>query len=242
MGDAAIDELPALMIPGDLPPGSDIVVLAGGGIETTALMPRLVALGYRVQPLHVRCGFRWEAEESASLSRFLERHAGPALKPLLEIDSPLRGLLGTHWGMSGESIPASGDEPARLEIPLRNITLLTSAAIWFRGVPDLVLATGTTADNHFGDGSRAFFDQCERVLGMATRRGVRVLTPFIRHTKIQVIQGSDIATLADSWSCIDPQAGRHCGRCIKCGRRQAAFGLAGLTDPTAYAPRAGVTP
>ena len=216
-------------------PGTDVIVLAGGGIETAALIPGLLAAGASVIPLHVRCGLRWEANESAALRRCCARLTQPALQPIVEIDYPLRDLLADHWGVSGDGIPDRDDEPGRLEIPLRNITLLTAAAIRFRDMPDLVLATGTTADNHFGDGSRDFFDGCETLLAMAMRRRVRVLTPFIHLTKTEIIQQSDVAALAASWSCVDPCGDEHCGCCIKCGRRQAAFMAAGVVDPTVYA-------
>lgn len=221
--------------PPGIAPGGQVVVLAGGGIETAALIPELLAAGAGVIPLHVRCGLRWEAHESAALRRCCARLAQPALKPIVEIEYPLRDLLAEHWGVSGDGIPDEDDDPGRLEIPLRNITLLTAAAIRFRDMPDLVLATGTTADNHFGDGSRAFFDGCEALLGMAMRRRVRVLTPFIHLTKTQIVRQSDVAALAASWSCVDPRGDEHCGRCIKCGRRQAAFRAAGVADPTIYA-------
>ncbi len=230
----------SLFLASDLVPGTQVVVLAGGGIETAALIPGLLAAGAGVIPLHVRCGLRWEAHESASLRRCCARLTQSALKPIVEIDYPLRDLLAEHWGMSGVGIPGADDDPACLEIPLRNITLLTAAAIRFRDMPDLVLITGTTADNHFGDGSRAFFDGCEALLGMAMQRRVRVLTPFIHLTKTQIIQQSDVAELAASWSCVDPHGDQHCGCCIKCGRRQAAFLAAGVVDPTIYARSSGV--
>ena len=222
-----------------LAPGDEVVVLAGGGIETAALIPALLAAGAGVIPLHVRCGLNWEAHESAALRRCCERLTAPALKPIVEIEYPMRDLMASHWGVSGDGIPEADDDPGRLEIPLRNITLLTAAAIRFRDMPDLVMAMGTTADNHFGDGSRAFFDGCEALLAMATRRPVRVLTPLIRLTKTQIIQQSDVTALAASWSCVNPQGHNHCGRCIKCARRHAAFLSAGVADPTIYATQPG---
>ena len=71
---------------------------------------------------------------------------------------------------------------------------------------------------------------------------MRVLTPLIGLNKTQVIRKSDAATLAQSFSCVSPVGELHCGQCIKCGRRQAAFRAAGVRDPTVYAeirPRTG---
>ena len=36
-------------------------------------------------------------------------------------------------------------------------------------------------------------------------------------------------------SCMNPQEGRHCGRCSKCRERRDAFIEAGVDDPTIYA-------
>ena len=219
--------------------GVEVVMLAGGGIETTSLIPHLLRLGCLVTPLHVRCGLRWESHEAAALSRFCDSLAAPGLRPLVEIDYPLRDLLASHWAINGDEVPAADAPPARLEIPLRNITLLTAAAMRFRDRAELTLVTGTTADNHFGDGSRAFFDQCESLLSMATGRRVRVLTPYIHLGKPEIIRQSDAAALAGSWSCVDPHQDLQCGNCIKCGRRQQAFRDAGMADPTRYASPPG---
>jgi 7-cyano-7-deazaguanine synthase len=224
-----------LTIPDGLAPDTSFVVLAGGGVETAVLLPALLALGYAVQPLHVRCGFTWEADESACLGRLAAVCANPRLMPVIEIGYPLGDVLADHWGMRGRDVPSAGSPPAGLEIPFRNITLLTAAAIRFRASDPLVLATGTTADNHFGDGSRAFFDACERLLATASGRRVTIATPFIGMSKPEVIRRGSQEALACSWSCVDPRGGRHCGRCIKCGRRREAFRLAATPDPTDYA-------
>ncbi len=103
------------------------------------------------------------------------------------------------------------------------------------------IALGTTADNHYADGSRDYFDRCEAVLSLEAGFPVRVLTPLIGLHKRDVLARSDAETLALSFSCVnpwrDPLTGgfEHCGRCIKCGSRRAAFREAGLVDPTRYA-------
>ncbi len=219
-----------------------IVLLAGGGVETSALLPRLIAGGHRVQPFHVRCGFAWEARESASLIRLVAACGGERVLPLVEVGLPLDGVLQSHWAFTGSDAPVWGSLPDGLEIPLRNITLLAAAAIRFRALPELVIAAGTTADNHFGDGSRAFFDSSERLLSMALGRKVSVLTPLIELSKPAIIKACDPALLALSWSCITPRGQQHCGSCIKCGRRREAFAEAGVADPTSYASPAGVRP
>jgi len=225
--------------------------MLGGGVESTALVKRFLADGWDVVPIHVHCGLIWDDCESRYVRRFCDANAGPRLAPLVEIHLPLQDFLKGHWTVTGLDVPRAGAAAADLEIPLRNLTLLSFALYRLRqqgAVPtngeepvatdrDLTLALGTTADNCYRDGSRAYFDKCEEIFSLDAGRPVRVLTPLIGMNKTQVIRSSDAATLALSFSCVNPAGDLHCGQCIKCGRRQAAFHAAGVADPTVYASR-----
>jgi 7-cyano-7-deazaguanine synthase len=243
-----------------IPPGP-VAVLLGGGVESTALVKRFLSEGRAVVPIHVHCGLVWDDCETRYVRRFLESNAGSELASLVEIRLPLEDFLRGHWTVTGVNVPRAGASSADLEIPLRNLTLLSfalhrlrqlrngdDAAILPRAGADnthpatpvaaagaYMLALGTTADNCYRDGSRAYFDKCEEVLSLDAGCPVRVLTPFIGLDKTQVIRSSDAATLEQSFSCVSPAGELHCGQCIKCGRRQSAFRAAGVRDPTIYA-------
>lgn len=216
-----------------------IGVLLGGGIESTALMKRLLDDGRTVIPVRIDCGLVWDAAESHHARRFCAALATERLRPMIEIELGLRGLLGQHWAVTGQGIPLAGASSADLEIPLRNLTLISLAVRKLadcdvaNGSP-LDLAIGTTADNCYRDGSREYFDRCEAVLSLEAGRPVRILTPFLHLRKPQIIRDVDPATLALSFSCVSPVETVHCGRCIKCGRRRQAFYDAGVSDPTTY--------
>jgi 7-cyano-7-deazaguanine synthase len=212
-----------------------IAVLFGGGIESTALVRHFLREGATVLPVHVHCGLIWDDCETAFARRFLAANAGDRLLPLREIRLPLHDFLGNHWAVTGVNVPRSGSRAADLEIPLRNLTLLSFALHRLRDVAEPTLALGTTADNCYRDGSREYFDRCEEVLSLEAGQPVRILTPLIGFNKTQVIRQSDADTLALSFSCVHPVGGRHCGECIKCGRRRASFDAAGVDDPTDYA-------
>jgi 7-cyano-7-deazaguanine synthase len=211
-----------------------VAVLLGGGVESTALVRRFLAEGRHVIPIHVHCGLIWDDCESRYVRRFCEACAAASLAPLIEIRLPLHDFLQPHWAVTGRDVPRAGDSSADLEIPLRNLTLLSFALHRLKPAGDVALALGTTADNCYRDGSRAYFDKCEELLSLETGRQVKVLTPLIELRKPEVIRGCDAATLALSFSCVKPCDGLHCGTCIKCGRRQAAFKAAGVSDPTVY--------
>jgi 7-cyano-7-deazaguanine synthase len=250
-----------------------VVVLLGGGVESTALVKQFLAAGRYVAPVRMHCGLIWDDCESAYARRFCEANAGPSLAPLVEIHLPLHSFLAGHWAVTGVDVPRAGAASSNLEIPLRNLTLLgfvlhgarrlaqagmsppegwalstTGKASTVTAPRDerrsppygrlsgaITLALGTTADNNYPDGSRAYFDQCEKILSLEAGHPVMILTPLIEMTKFDVIRRSDRQTLSLSFSCVDPQHNLHCGRCIKCGRRQAAFREAHVDDPTQYA-------
>jgi 7-cyano-7-deazaguanine synthase len=217
------------------PAGVPVAVMLGGGIESTALVRQFLANGDDVVPVHIRCGLIWDDCEDLFIRRFLAASASPRLHPLVDFALPLHDFLGPHWAVTGRSVPPAGAASSDLEIPLRNLTLLSFAVHRLKHLPTFCLAMGTTADNCYRDGSRAYFDKCEELLSLETGRPVRILTPLIGLNKTQVIQASDRDTLAHSFSCVRPVHDKHCGRCIKCARRQSSFTAAGVDDPTEYA-------
>jgi 7-cyano-7-deazaguanine synthase len=177
----------------------------------------------------------WDDTEVLFARRFLAANAGDRLLPLREIRLPLTDFLGRHWAVTGAGVPPAGAVAADLEIPLRNLTLLGFALHRLDDLSPVVMALGTTADNGYRDGSRAYFDRCEEVLTLEAGRPVRIATPLITLNKTQVIQQSDIETLRLSFSCVNPHQNQHCGQCIKCARRRTSFLAAGVGDPTVYA-------
>ena len=146
-----------------------VAVLLGGGVESTALVRRFVAEGRRVLPIHVHCGLIWDDCESRYVRRFCETSATALLAPLVEIRLPLNEFLNGHWAVTGRDVPRAGDAAAELEIPLRNLTLLSFALHRLSPSGDVALALGTTRDNCYRDGSREYFDKCEELLSLETK-------------------------------------------------------------------------
>jgi 7-cyano-7-deazaguanine synthase len=66
-----------------------------------------------------------------------------------------------------------------------------------------------------------------------------VRTPLLHLTKAQIVQEAHRLDLdaSLSWSCYDPQDGRHCGLCDSCRLRAKGFLEAGIPDPTDYVDR-----
>ena len=66
------------------------------------------------------------------------------------------------------------------------------------------------------------------------RVGFDVVTPFAGLTKADVLELGTGLMLQHTFSCIDPQGGRHCGRCNKCAERRLAFSALHIDDVTEY--------
>ncbi len=215
----------------DEPP---LVIMMGGGVESTSLAAHSLAQGREVVPIHVHCGLIWDDCESLFVRRFCDAKQPDGMQPLIEIHVSLADWLADHWAATGRQIPRAGENGAKLEIPVRNLTLLSLAIPHIAALQATELAVGTTKENSFRDGSRAYFDRLGELISIEVGRSLSVLTPLIGQTKTDVIRATDRDTLAHSFSCVDPQQDRHCGRCIKCGSRQRAFAEAEIEDPTDY--------
>lgn len=218
----------------NLPQDRPVVILLGGGVESTALASRFLGESRRVIPVHVHCGFIWDECESLFVRRFCQARRDAGMDPLIEFRVPLAGWLEDHWAVTGERIPQAGDNGAGLEIPLRNLMLLSLTIPQVARTAATQLAVGTTAENNFRDSTREYFDRTGELISLEMGRPLEILTPYLELTKADVIRITDAETLAFSFSCVNPQQNRHCGLCIKCGSRRQAFADAEIEDPTDY--------
>jgi 7-cyano-7-deazaguanine synthase len=214
---------------------ADMGVLVSGGLDSSILLAHLLDLGRRAQPFYIRSHLAWEKSELASLRRFLGAIDRPALAPLVELELPLEDVYGAHWSTTGEAVPGADTSDDAVYLPGRNALLLIKAALWcqLRGVGELALAP--LASNPFPDATDAFFAEFESSLNRATGSALRIVRPFGRFTKRQVMNLSQNYPLQLTFSCIAPEQNIHCGWCNKCAERQQAFVDAGMADPTQYA-------
>jgi len=192
----------------------------------------------RVQPIYVSAGLAWEAGELAALDRLLA--AAPlagALAPLARLSFAVGDLYpATHWALCGE--PPAFDTPDEdVYLIGRNVALLSKTAIYCARHGIDRVALGPLAGNPFPDATAEFFDAMARALSIGLAHLIQVDAPFAAMEKRDVIRlGVQLGVpLALTLSCMNPQAGRHCGRCSKCRERRDAFHEAAVPDPTEYA-------
>jgi len=217
-------------------------VLLSGGLDSAVLLAEEAAAG-EVQPIYVSVGLAWEPAEQAMVARFLE--SGPLqaradrVRRLVSLSVDMRDVYdATHWAMQGRP-PAYHTPDEDVYLPGRNVILLGKASVFCAasGIDRLVL--GTLAHNPFPDATPDFFGSMARALSIGLAAPIQIDAPFVSMSKADVIRlGQSLDVPFElTLSCMQPNHGRHCGRCSKCRERIEAFREAGVPDPTQYSGR-----
>ena len=222
----------------DRDPSHDgVAVLASGGLDSAVLTAEYLEEGRVVQPLYVRFGLAWEETEEAHLRRFLDTLQGSGLRPLVTLELPVADTYGSHWSVSTDDVPDADTPDEAVYLPGRNLLLLAKSSIWCALNRYPAIALGTLKGNPFADSSREFFGDVESLVLTAVDHRLEIATPFSELDKAHVLELGRHLQLQHTFSCIDPIAGVHCGRCNKCAERQRAFEEASIDDVTTYANR-----
>jgi 7-cyano-7-deazaguanine synthase len=219
------------------PSDAGVAVLASGGLDSAVLVAEFLGEGRVVQPIYIRFGLAWEVTEEAHLRRFLDTLPSAGLRPLVTLELPVADTYGSHWSLSADDVPDAHTPDEAVYLPGRNLLLLAKSSIWcaLNGYP--VIALGTLKGNPFADSSREFFGDVESLVHTAVDHHLEIATPFSELDKAEVLERGRQLQLQHTFSCINPAAGVHCGRCNKCAERQRAFADASIDDVTTYADR-----
>jgi 7-cyano-7-deazaguanine synthase len=120
------------------------------------------------------------------------------------------------------------------------LLLVAKAAVWcqIRGIRTLAL--GSLAGNPFPDASPGFFGDLEAVVNRGLDGSLRLLRPFERLSKSEVMRRGIGLPLGSTFSCLNPVERDHCGACNKCEERRRAFRSVAMPDPTRYRVPQGV--
>jgi 7-cyano-7-deazaguanine synthase len=214
-----------------------VAVLASGGLDSAVLTAEYLGEGRIVQPIYIRFGLAWEEIEETHLRRFLDTLQASGLRPLVTLGLPVADTYGAHWSLSADDVPDADTPDEAVYLPGRNLLLLAKSSIWcaLHGYPTVAL--GTLKGNPFADSSREFFGDVESLVQTAVDHRLEIATPFSELDKAHVLELGSHLQLQHTFSCIDPTAGVHCGRCNKCAERQRAFEEASIDDVTTYANR-----
>jgi len=214
---------------------SRIAVLTSGGLDSAVLVAEAARRYDAVFPIYIRSGLAWEEVELEHLRRFLASIRTRSLQDLVVMDMPVRDLYGEHWSLTSANVPDAASEDSAVYLPGRNLLLMLKAMIWCQLHEAPLLALGLLKGNPFPDATPGFFTSFQHAVNAGIEGSVRIVRPFSELRKVDVIRLGSTLPLEWSFSCINPQHGRHCGRCNKCAERRRAFEAAGISDPTAYA-------
>jgi 7-cyano-7-deazaguanine synthase len=214
-----------------------LAVLVSGGPDSMVLLAELAQTSPRAAPVYVRCGMRWEPIEERTLRRFIAALSSSAIAELKVFDLPLAPVYGSHWSTTGNDVPDAASPDSAVFLPGRNLLILAQAAIWCHLQGVRTLALGLLQGNPFPDSSEAFFRAYETALNEGLGSRLRIVRPYQKLSKPEVLARGRDLPLNLTWSCIDPVNDLHCGRCNKCAERQRAFATAAIEDPTQYTIR-----
>lgn len=205
-----------------------------GGMDSAVLAADLARNGFRVLPVYVRFGLRWEDVELAHARRFLESLDHPLVDPLTVLELPMGDVYGTHWSRSGP-VPDESSPDEAVYLPGRNILLVSKVAVWcaLKGIREI--RSGVLSGNPFPDATADFFSTLTQAISAGLDWPIQVIRPYAELKKLDVIRIGRDFPLEHTFSCLSPVDGGHCGRCNKCAERQKVFRDAGIADLTSYA-------
>ena len=212
-----------------------IGLLLSGGLDSCILLGHLLKNEHTVRPLYIRSDLVWQPAEFSAVERFIAAMATAKLQQLVVLDLPLRDLYGHHWSVTGSATPDASTPDDAVYLPGRNALLTVKAALWCHLNSVEKLALAVLRSNPFSDASDGFFDQFEAALNCATGGSLRIVRPFQRLAKREVMKLGRRLPLELTFSCIAPVEGLHCGGCNKCAERKDAFRMIGAEDPAPYA-------
>lgn len=218
-----------------------VVLIYSGGLDSTVLLHHLKAEGHIVRALSVNYGQRHvrELEAAARITaRLGVEHRVADLRPI----APL--LAGNSLTSAHIAVPEGhyAEESMKATVvPNRNMLLLALATAWAISLKADCVAYGAHGGDHaiYPDCRPEFADAMARAIALADWHTVTLIRPFVDWSKSAIVRrGVELgAPLVETWSCYVGGA-KHCGRCGTCIERREAFHLAGVSDPTSYAPDA----
>jgi len=219
------------------------VLLLSGGLDSMVAGGIARERGFRLLALTIdynqRHAIELEAARRIAATLGAEQHVQLPLDLRRFGGSALTADIAVPKGGVGADIPVT-------YVPARNTIFLSLALGWAEAAGARAVFIGVNALDYSGypDCRPDFIAKFEELANLATKAGLEG-DHFSIHAPLLDMKKAHIAREAHrlgldaglSWSCYDPQDGRHCGLCDSCRLRAQGFAEAGLPDPTRYAAR-----
>ncbi len=223
---------------------SPAVVLLSGGMDSTALLHRVVRDG-GAHPVHA-LSFNYGQRHGRELAcaRWQAAAAGVARHTVVDVSffGPLV-RSGTALVDGGQGVPDLADVPPDQRdqpptyVPNRNMMLLSMAAAYAEahGMADVYYGAQAQDEYGYWDCTATFVHRLNNVLALNRREPVTIRAPFAELSKAAALRiglalGVDYS---QTWSCYRG-GGEACGTCPTCVERLKAFEEAGVRDPLPY--------
>jgi 7-cyano-7-deazaguanine synthase len=214
------------------------VVLLSGGIDSSVILDEAVN---RHGPNGVRCvhyDYGQQTEHIEQENAFnLADHYDVQKPELISIPYLSGGTTADKdYGEAGQE-----DEFGQSTgyVPMRNLTLLTTAAAYAESVWEdetIVLYHGAQGGDEadYPDCRTSFMRAAQRAIKESTNKNDFIVeTPLINKAKTDVLEEADErgVPLEYTFSCYNDQDGQPCGECPACVERVEAFNELGIDDP-----------
>lgn len=229
------------------PSPAHAIVLLSGGMDSTALVGHLLALGHTVDALAVDYGQRHRRELEAARDVCDHYRIRYTIADLTAV-----GRLLTGSALTDPSIPVphghyQAESMRSTVVPNRNAIFLSVAVGVAAARGAQFVATAVHAGDHaiYPDCRPEFITAADQaaLTGTAGYGDVHIIAPFVRSTKTEIAAlGKKLdVPFGLTWSCYEG-GDAHCGRCGTCTERIEAFAAAWIPDPTVYADPAALLP
>lgn len=224
------------------------VVLVSGGMDSAVVLAIAREQGLACHALSVAYGQRHTSELDAA--KRVAAALGAVEHKTVVVD--LRSIGGS--ALTDERIDVPLDDDGHVigadipvtYVPARNTIMLSVALGWAEvlGAADIFCGVNAVDYSGYPDCRPEFVDAFERLANLATRAGVegaglRVHAPLQRMGKDAIVReglrlGVDFAATVSCYRA--DAAGLACRHCDACRLRADGFAVAGVDDPTRYAP------
>ncbi len=216
------------------------VCLLSGGMDSTTLAYVAKDMGYDIIALHFTYGQRTEAKErecAQKIARLLD------VQEFVEISLEHFTKIGasslTDTSIAVEKYAGEEEGVPSTYVPFRNGNLLAIATSLAEARRADAIFIGVQTGDYPGypDCRPEFIEAFQRVVDLGTAADPRItlMTPFVRMTKVDIIQkGLSLGVpYEQTWSCYLNNH-RACGICSSCHYRREAFHELGIEDPIVY--------
>ncbi|TQV86913.1 7-cyano-7-deazaguanine synthase QueC [Aliikangiella coralliicola] len=217
------------------------IILLSGGLDSTTCLAIAQSENYDCYALSFRYGQKHSSELEAA--QRIAKNAKVKLHKIIDLN--LGSFGGSALTDDSIEVPKGGTEGIPVTyVPARNTVFLSIALAWAEVLEADFIFAGVNAVDYSGypDCRPEYIDAFQKMADLATKagiegRGVKLITPLIDLTKVEIIQrGHSLGVdYSQTVSCYDADVdGKACGECDSCLIRKNAFESAQVSDPTIY--------